>query len=168
MKKVAIVGSRTFSDYEQMKRKLDDLLYADCIIVSGCANGADKLGEKYAKERKWQVERHEAHWDDLTEIPCKIKKRNNKEYNALAGFNRNDRMLKSLKDNPDGGLVAAFWDGESKGTLHMIENAKKLGLEVYVYNYKTKMCEFICNCTPEVDINVSKIKNKTGRKGGKK
>lgn len=145
MIKVAIVGSRSFSDYETLKRKMNDLVYSECIIVSGGANGADLLGERYAKEKNWKIERHNANWSDLSEKPCKIKVRNNKKYNALAGFNRNDRMLKSLAENSDGGFVVAFWDGKSKGTLHMIENAKKLNLDVYVYNYTLNVCEFYMN-----------------------
>ena len=31
---------------------------------------------------------------------------------------------------------AAFWDGKSKGTKHMIDLAKRYGLEVHVVNYK--------------------------------
>lgn len=33
------------------------------------------------------------------------------------------------------GVLFAFWDGKSVGTKHMIECAKKYGLEVHVINY---------------------------------
>ena len=34
------------------------------------------------------------------------------------------------------GVLIAFWDGESKGTKHMINLAEKYGLEVHVIKYK--------------------------------
>lgn len=33
------------------------------------------------------------------------------------------------------GILFAFWDGESKGTEHMIDIAKEYGLETHVVNY---------------------------------
>lgn len=47
--KMAIIGSRTFDDYKRMKRILD--LYPITTIISGQANGADSLGERYADEK---------------------------------------------------------------------------------------------------------------------
>ena len=32
--------------------------------------------------------------------------------------------------------LVAFWDGRSAGTLNMIRYAKKIGLEIRVYNYE--------------------------------
>ena len=32
-------------------------------------------------------------------------------------------------------LLIAFWDGKSKGTKHMIEQAAKYGLKVYAVNF---------------------------------
>jgi hypothetical protein len=31
--------------------------------------------------------------------------------------------------------LIALWDGQSRGTKHMIETARKKGLRCYVYNY---------------------------------
>ena len=42
--KVAVVGGRDFNDYEKMKKILDEI--GPDVIVSGGANGADKLAEK--------------------------------------------------------------------------------------------------------------------------
>ena len=47
MKKVIVAGSRTFTDGTYLKETLDNLYKEDFILVSGCANGADKLGEQY-------------------------------------------------------------------------------------------------------------------------
>ena len=51
-----------------------------------------------------------------------------KRYGSGAGPIRNDKML-ALK--PD--LVLAFWNGYSRGTLHTIKGARKLGIEVRVH-----------------------------------
>jgi len=79
--KLIIAGSRDFNNYELLKEKVDDYLlstlapdrklYDEFIIqllynekstysfhieiVSGGARGADRLGERYAKERKLAV-----------------------------------------------------------------------------------------------------------------
>ena len=52
MNKVIVAGTRYFTNYGLMCKKLDTLLckLKDIEIVSGTASGADSLGEKYAKE----------------------------------------------------------------------------------------------------------------------
>lgn len=118
--RVMICGSRTFNDYHKLKNEVLRALmernisvrYFDIIIVSGGANGADKLGENFAIENKYKIERHPALWRDLTKEPCKVKiNKYGKPYNCLAGLNRNKDMV-AVSD-----LVIMFHDGKSKGTL---------------------------------------------------
>lgn len=80
-------------------------------IVSGTANGADKLGEKYANEKGYLLKKFPADWD---------------KYGKSAGFKRNVEM-----SNYADALIA-FWDGKSKGTKHMIDLAKRYELKVKV------------------------------------
>lgn len=47
--RLAIVGSRTFSNYELFKQYLEE--YEIDEIISGGAIGADKLAERYANEK---------------------------------------------------------------------------------------------------------------------
>ncbi len=64
-KRIIIPGSRKFDDHPLMEQVLDKLLpqYGDDIeIVSGHAEGADKLGEKYAKEHNIPCAVFPAHW----------------------------------------------------------------------------------------------------------
>ncbi|MFE4571376.1 DUF2493 domain-containing protein [Paenibacillus chitinolyticus] len=116
--KVIIAGSRTFSDYEMLKRKLDSLLTLqprnEIVIVSGAAKGADKLGERYATEKGYRISSHPADWD---------------RHGNSAGYIRNEEMAKEAN------ALIAFWDGTSKGTKHMIDLAKKHGLQVRVISY---------------------------------
>lgn len=115
--KVIIAGCRTFSDYELLKEKCDLLIKdeTDIEIVSGTANGADKLGEKYAKEKGYGIKQFPAEWD---------------KWGKSAGYRRNAEMADY------GDMLIAFWDGESRGTKHMIDLANKKLLKVEVVKYK--------------------------------
>ncbi len=116
--RVIVAGSRGFTNYENMRRALDHLLQHQLplvTIISGGARGADYLGEKYAHEKELPLEVYPADWV---------------RHGKSAGFRRNVHMVTSIKAD---GLVA-FWDGQSRGTKHVIDEARKWGLEVRVYN----------------------------------
>ena len=111
MTSLAIVGSRSFSDYDRLKREIDTF-YPDrgdiSEIVSGGAMGADRLAERYAR----------AH--GIKMIILKPMWRNEKGvYNARAGLDRN----KDIVNRAD--HVVAFWNGSSTGTLDSINYAKR-------------------------------------------
>jgi hypothetical protein len=137
--RVAVIGSRSFNDYNSMYFTLNkihieqappDRFGAITEIISGGAKGADKLAERAAKALGIKLTIFEAKWDDMTE-PCKKKiNKFGKEYNALAGFNRNSLII----ENAD--LIIAFWDGESSGTKDSIDKAKKLKKKVMIINFK--------------------------------
>ena len=128
--RVIIAGSRDFNDFPKLmnssikilteiSKKRDDL---DRIrIISGTARGADKLGEQYAKIAHYELSKFPADWD-------KLGKR--------AGYVRNAEMAKFAVEDGNYGVLIAFWDGQSRGTKHMIDLANKYGLEVHVVNYK--------------------------------
>ena len=132
MKKVIIAGSRTFNNYNLLKVELDKLFNEPFIIVSGGAKGADTLGEMYANEKGYQIERHLAKWNDLSVPNCRVKYNSYGAYNALAGHNRNQEMLNSILNNLDGGYVVAFWDGKSSGTKNMIDISRKSGVKTHI------------------------------------
>jgi hypothetical protein len=115
--KVIIAGGRYFDNYELLSTKCDKILQNqdDVTIISGGAKGADSLGEKYAKERGYTLEIFPAKWD---------------EHGKKAGIMRNVEMA----DNANS--LIAFWDGNSRGTKHMIETATNKGLSVRVIKYK--------------------------------
>ena len=106
-----VVGSRTFKNYPLLAQKLDTLLgnKDKVVIVSGGANGADSLAERYAQERGLHLKVFPAKWDEL---------------GKSAGYIRNEEMHAYIASNPNRGCVA-FWDGKSKGTAHSIKLAKK-------------------------------------------
>jgi hypothetical protein len=66
MLRIIIAGSRDFNDYDMVKNTLDNYLLnnsKEVQIVSGGANGADKLGERYAKENNFYLKVFHADWE---------------------------------------------------------------------------------------------------------
>lgn len=120
MYKVIVAGGRDFNNYEMMRNKLDFYLSnkvesgEEIVIISGTANGADKLGERYAKEKGYRIEHYPADWD-------KFKK--------SAGYIRNKQMAEVAN------ACICFWDQKSRGTSHMITLAENQGLPLRVVNY---------------------------------
>ena len=124
--RIIIAGSRDFNDYELLKKSAIEIITKKTIlpdltrIVSGGARGADTLGERFANEMGLEISRFIPDWDGL---------------GKRAGYVRNAEMAKfAVEDNNDGILIA-FWDGKSRGTKHMIDLAKRYGLEVHVVNF---------------------------------
>ena len=103
--KVAIIGSREFTDYELLKGKCDCILKnIQCpTIISGGARGTDKLAERYAREKNLPLIIHKPNWD---------------KDGKSAGMKRNISILKDCTH------VIAFWNGISSGTEHMIRYSK--------------------------------------------
>lgn len=132
MKKVIIAGSRSFNDYNLLKTELDKLFSESFIVVSGGAKGADILGEMYANEKGYKIERYLPDWKDLSVSNCVVKYNSYGPYNAMAGHNRNQEMLNAVLNNEDSGCVVVFWDGKSKGTENMIKISKNAGIVVYI------------------------------------
>ncbi len=114
--KVIVAGGREFNDYGLLCQTCDRMLSQkqrthSIVIVSGTARGADTLGERYAQERGYSIEQYPADWEHA---------------GKAAGFIRNAQMA-SVAD-----ALIAFWDGQSRGTAHMIELARKHELQVRV------------------------------------
>lgn len=119
--KVIIAGSRGFSNYKLLKEQCNKYLRekrrtCNIIIVSGHARGADTLGERYAQDEGFALEVYPAQW---------------KKLGKQAGYRRNEQMAEVAD------ALIAFWDGESKGTKHMIDIMNNKGLPTKVVNYDT-------------------------------
>jgi hypothetical protein len=126
---IGIIGSRNFLDYKFLCERLDGLNFEITKIISGGAPGADSLAERYAKEKGIVPDIHKAAWYDLNQTPVKIKlDKNGKEYNVLAGFNRNTKIV----ENSD--LIIAFSVDFSSGTEDTIMKARKSKKPVLIYS----------------------------------
>lgn len=82
------------------------------VIISGTARGADSLGELWAHKQEIPCERYPADW---------------KRFGKAAGLRRNEQMADAAE------ALIALWDGESRGTKHMITTAERKGLRVFVW-----------------------------------
>lgn len=110
---VIVAGSRSFAVYSLLLQTLDKLFAAKkpTAIICGEAKGADTFGRRYAEARHIPVLSFPADW---------------RKYGRGAGYIRNVEMLKHAD------MLVAFWDGESKGTRHMIDISRKAGIVVHV------------------------------------
>lgn len=78
-------------------------------IISGGAKGVDSCVRAYARE----------HGIRLTEFLPDYRR-----YGRGAPLRRNLSIIQHAD------LVLAFWDGQSRGTKHVIDNARRMGVEV--------------------------------------
>ena len=128
--KLIIAGSRSIVDYKVLLKAIE---FAGIIpedideVVSGGANGIDKLGEKWAESNKIKITKFIPSWKDIKTEPVFIKKNAYGQYNALAGHIRNAKMAEY------GDMLLAIWTDGSTGTANMIEEMEKLDKEVIVY-----------------------------------
>ena len=116
IKRITIAGCRNYNNYPEAKEYIDSCIEKirnkfTIIIVSGGCQGADAIGERYADENGFLVERYPAEW---------------KKYGRAAGPKRNLKMAE-VSD-----FVICFWDEKSRGTKSMIEYAKKFGKTVMI------------------------------------
>jgi hypothetical protein len=114
--KIIIAGGRTFNDYALLCQNCNKTLslQTEIEIVSGTANGADKLGERYAQERGYKLKPFPADWE---------------KYKKSAGYIRNKEMAEYAD------VLIVFWDGKSKGTKHMIDLARENKLEIRIVKF---------------------------------
>lgn len=115
-KRVVVAGSRNYNNYQEAKAYIDFCVQRlekqhTLIFVSGGCRGADSLGERYANENGWAVERYLADW---------------KRYGKCAGPIRN-RQMAEVSD-----YVICFWDGQSRGAKSMIDFSIQLGKPIKI------------------------------------
>lgn len=109
-----VAGSRSIDDRDEVRFAIQDadLLFGPVdTIIHGGADGVDSIAHVIATDMGYPVEVFEANWD---------------EYGRAAGPIRNGQMAQA------GDALVAVWDGESKGTKHMIDEALTRGLDVLV------------------------------------
>lgn len=105
--KTIIAGSRDITS-DKVLYVLDSLNDVT-EVISGGAKGPDSFGEQWGLSKGIPVKRFPANWN---------------EYGKSAGMVRNIKMLEYAD------WLVAFWDGKSKGTKHIIDNAPKYGVKV--------------------------------------
>lgn len=104
--KLAIVGGRTFNNYDLMCQALEEYcedMGMPILVVSGGAKGADTLGERWAKENGIKTLILKPDWST----------------GSKAGLNRNTDIVNASTH------VIAFVMPESRGTWDTIRKARK-------------------------------------------
>lgn len=118
-KRVVIAGSRAFDNYDEARLFISERLASwkqeEIVVLSGGARGADAIGERYAKEHGWEIERYPAEW---------------KKYGKAAGVYRNKQMAERCD------VAICFWDGHSKGTKSMIALVRKYNKPLHIKEVK--------------------------------
>lgn len=107
-----IAGSRSIDQYKHVLEATAACGWKPSVVLCGGARGADAWGKLWATKRGIPVEDYPADWT---------------AHGKAAGPIRNEQMAARAD------ALIALWDGESQGTKHMIELAKKRGMAVYVH-----------------------------------
>jgi hypothetical protein len=115
--KLAIVGSRTFTDYLFLESTIMTRINKNVTeIVSGGAPGADSLAEDFAKKFHLKMKVFPADWKGL---------------GKKAGYLRNISIIEYSD------IVIAFWDFVSPGTKSSINIAYKMHKELHIIDVRT-------------------------------
>lgn len=107
-----IAGSRYAKHYSHVVDAVKASDFSISVVISGGAKGADSLGEAWAIKNHKTLEIFPADWG---------------KYGYAAGPIRNRQMASKAE------ALIALWDGKSRGTKNMIEEAIKKNLQVYIH-----------------------------------
>jgi predicted Rossmann fold nucleotide-binding protein DprA/Smf involved in DNA uptake len=110
--KIAIIGSRDFTNYERMVKILSVFGFdkAGNEIVSGGAIGADALGKAFAEDANLKYTEFSPDWSN----------------GKSAGMIRNKKIVEYSD------FVIAFWNGDSSGTRNSIEIARQMKKPTFI------------------------------------
>lgn len=125
--KVIVCGPRDFNDCDVVFEAIEKSGFDISEIVSGGATGADTIGEQWAREKGLPISQFIPDWNNIDAPGAIVKTNGRGQYNAKAGFDRNQKMA----DYAD--AVVAI-DLDTNGTNDMLERAEKAGLKVFRYN----------------------------------
>jgi hypothetical protein len=111
--KVIIAGSRSINDFSIVEEAIRDSQFPITEVVSGGARGVDKLGEEWADKNMVPIKKFPAQWG---------------KYGKSAGPIRNREMAEYAD------ALISIWDGNSRGTMSMVREAKRAGLRTFCIN----------------------------------
>lgn len=114
--KIIIAGPRKLEVYAPIPAAMAMCGYDVTEIISGGAIGADKFGEQWAKENN---------------IPLRICRPDYRRYHPKAAPRHRNETMGKYAD-----AAVIIWDGESRGTSHMISVMVKLEKTHFIALYK--------------------------------
>ena len=109
--RVIVAGSRGITNYQVVKKAIEESGFEVTEVVSGKAAGVDTLGEEWAEENGIPVKEFPAEWQ---------------RFGKAAGHLRNGDMAIY------GEALVAVMLPDSRGTLNMIKQAKQRGLPGHI------------------------------------
>ena len=113
-KKLAVIGSRDFDDYNLLATLL--IKHEPRLVVSGGANGADELANRFCREYGKPILIFYPDWHGL---------------GKKAGHIRNTMIVEMCEE------VLAFQVNKSRGTQDSINKARELNKKVYLYEFNS-------------------------------
>ena len=111
--KVAIIGSRDFSNPRLLAAVREDYRRHIGTVVSGGADGGDRLGAKWARKNG---------------IQTLIFEPDHKRYKHA--YHHRNRLIVEAAD-----FIIAFWNGHSTGTAYTVDYARRMSKPVRVVRY---------------------------------
>lgn len=112
---IAVVGSRDFTNYQQLKTTLDSIMHPEDEIASGGAKGVDSMAQRYAKDAGHNIHIYYPKYA---------------QFGPGATFKRNKEIVESAD------LVLAFYAKgrfQQGGTANSAKWARELGIELREY-----------------------------------
>ena len=110
--KTIIAGSRDITDYTVVLSAILLSEFKITEVVAGGARGVDKLAERFAADMPLPIVIFSADWN---------------KYLRAAGVIRNRQMAEYAD------ALIAVWDGKSRGTRNMIDEAARKNLKLFVH-----------------------------------
>ncbi len=123
--RIIVCGGRHFNDYDTLESLVDSVLAEKSLsnneieIISGHCEGADMLGELYAKKHG---------------IVCKVFPAEWTKYGRAAGPIRNSQMIEYASESTIP-IVVAFVSPRTKGTTDTVNKATKRGFSIFRHEY---------------------------------
>ena len=114
--RTVIAGSRSVDEYDRIVNAIESAPFEIATVISGGANGVDTLGEQWANENGIPVRQY---------LPEEFEERAS-DRGMPSPLVRNEKMAEV------GEALLAIWDGESRGTKHMVSCAEREGIPVHL------------------------------------
>lgn len=110
--KVIIAGSRNIVDYDKIVKCIEKANLDITEVICGCCTGVDLFGKKWAIDNHIPIKHFPPDWD---------------KHGKKAGILRNQDMADY------GEALILVWNGTSRGSKNMLEEARKRKLKVYCF-----------------------------------
>lgn len=129
--RIIITGSRDFNNYNYMSEKLSFYIgvmvksfkKTKIEIITGKSRKIDMLARQFANENNFKLIIIDADYD---------------KHGERANIIQNKEMVNYVT-KADKSYLIAFWNGESKGTYNIINEANKLKLATLIFIYNEEL-----------------------------